>query len=135
MVLSLYREDPEKQKNGTPIYIKDATFYVRRYGTPESNKVLRDIRKALFGPFHREQDSDNNLVLAEWLVTYGVTGWDDVLDESGKPLKFSKKAARGVFCNPEYHLSLNIELINDATRFENYLYDEAMEDIEALKKQ
>lgn len=133
MDLSLFRESSEKQSGGTPVYIGDATFYLRRWGTPESQKFVRDLRKALWGPHHKSQDGDENVLIAEWLAGYGVVGWDNLREEGGE-LKYSAKVARQIFLDPEYHLSLNAELFMQAQRFENYLYEEAEDDTEALKK-
>lgn len=163
MKLSAFREDPKKQKGGAPIFIGDGVFYVRRWGTPESQDFLKQLRKNLFGPLHKDQTGDENLLVAEWLIEYGVTGWDGVLQESAdddqqykwyeffhqwrsvfgkrkieKPevseLPYSKAAARNIFGNPEYYISLNNLILSGAMNFENYLYDDAAEDLEAIKK-
>lgn len=135
MHLALYKESSEKQMEGAPVYIGDATFYLRRWGTNESQAFLKDLRRALFGPHHRSQEGDENKVVGEWLAGYGVVGWEDVLDaDSGKEFKYSKKNARMLFLDPEYYLSLNAELFMQANRFENYLYDEALDELEELKK-
>lgn len=134
MSLADYREDMSRWAEGSPIHLNEMCFYVRRWGTPESQEKLRDIRKSLFGPFHKQQDSDEDEVLAEWLAEYGVTGWENVVKEDGKELKHSKKSARGVFCNPEFYYSLNRILFNGALNFENYLHQEASEDEEEIKK-
>ena len=133
MDLALFREDTEKQKGGAPVYIGDATFYLRRWGTPESQRVLKDLRRSLFGPHHKSQESDESLLLAHWLADYGCVSWEGV-ESDGGDLKYSAKAARGVFLNEEYFLSLNVELFLNAQKFENYLYDEATEEVEELKK-
>lgn len=132
MLLSHYREDPEKQLGGSPIYVGDATFFVKRWGTKESQEQLKEIRRALFGPFHKAQEGDDNLVFAEWLC-WAVTNWENVNTEDGE-YKFSAKNARALFRDEHYFLSLNAELITSAMRFENYLFDEAAEDEEELKK-
>lgn len=133
MDLSLFRESLEKQRDGAPIYVGDSTFYVKRLGTPESQKIIREIRRRLFSPFHKAQDGDENLVFAEWLSEYGVTDWENVTDGDGE-IKYSKPVARNIFTNPEYYQSLNLVLINAATNFENYLHEQAEEDLEELKK-
>lgn len=163
MKLSAYREDLARQAAGVPIYIGDGVFYVRRWGTPESQEVIKQLRKKLFGPLHKDQTGDENLLISEWLIEYGVVNWDGVLQESAgedqefkwyeffqqfrnllgrqkidKPdvseLKYSKHAARNVFSNPEYFMSLNSLILSGAMNFENYLYDDAAEDLEAIKK-
>ena len=133
MELSAYREDLTKQASGAPMYEGDGCFYVKRWGTPESQKVLREIRLGLFGPLHKHQIGDDEKVLAEWLAEYAVTGWENIHVDEGE-LAYSKTAARKVFTNPEYHLSLNLKLWNKACDFENYLHDQAAEDLDALKK-
>lgn len=163
MKLSAYREDSNKQSAGVPIYAGDAVFYMRRWGTPESQTFLKELRKKLFGPLHKDQVGDENKLIAEWLVEYGCVGWDGVLSETAsedeeyqwyeffhkfrhyfgkkelekpavKELKYSKENARSVFLNPEYFLSLNSLLMQGAMNFENYLYDDASEDLDAIKK-
>lgn len=144
MSLAEFREDGNRWAEGSPIHINEMTFYVRRWGTPESQEKLRDIRKRLFGPFHKQQDSDDDIVMGEWLTEYGVTGWENVYEERSSALKaigfkpkevrYSKKNARGIFCNPEFFYSLNRLLYANAANFENYLYQEAEEDTEELKK-
>lgn len=139
MILQYYREDPEKQKDGTPIYIEDATFYVRRWGTPESIKKRKELSQALFGPLHKYTQTDDSLLLAHWLVEYGVSNWENVFEDdkdsdSGKELQYSESNARKVFLNEEYFLSLNELLFKESVKFENYLYDAAEESIEEIKK-
>lgn len=133
MDLNDFREDPEKQNGGAPIYIGDATFFGKRCGTPESTKAFRDLRMELFGPLHKYQDGDEQLLIAHWLYEFGITKWEGVfLGE--KELEFSKSNARKVFLNPEYRLSLNIEIYDKLNRFENFLYDQIEGDTETLKK-
>lgn len=134
MKLSEYREDLTMRKNGAPIAVSDATFYVRRFGTPESNELLKQLKQQLYGPLHKFQDGDELAVYAHWLADYGVTGWQGVYNEDETPLEYSQTAARKIFTNPEYQMSLNLVLINAATAFENYLHEEADKDLEALKK-
>lgn len=133
MKLSELKESLDLQTSGAPIAIGDATFYVRRLGTVESQKSLKTIRENLYGPFHKMQDGDNHRIYGHWLTEYGVTGWQGLQDQDGQ-LDYSKDAARNIFTNPEYFLSLNDLLISAALRFENYLADEADKDGDALEK-
>jgi hypothetical protein len=133
MLLSSLKEDTDKQEGGAPIYVGDATFFVRRIGTPSAKKTMKQIREKLFGPLHKWTEGDEDFLLAHWLVEHGVTNWEGVNSDDGE-LKYSKKAARLVFLDPEYYLSLNAILIRDANNFEHYLYDSVSDDIEELKK-
>lgn len=134
MKLSNYKESTTLQNQGAPVAIGDATFYVKRIGTPDCNKFIKKLKAELFGPFHKYQDGDDNLLMAHLLTEYLVTNWDGVLTEQGELLPYSQTEARKVFLNKEYWLSLNLILINAANTFENYLYEQSDEDIEALKK-
>lgn len=135
MSLAYFRESLTKQSEGAPVHLAGITFYLRRWGTPESQEFLKTLNKKLFGPFHKAQVSDQDIIYSEWLAGYGVVGWDGCLDaETYEPLEYSLEAARGIFTNQEYYLSLNRELINAATNFESYLFEEATEDLEELKK-
>ena len=135
MSLSCYRESLDKQRDGAPIYLAGMTFYLRRWGTDESQEFLKTLNRKLFGPFHKQQVSDQNLIYSEWLCGYGVVNFDDVIDaETGQHVVYSAESARGIFANPEYFLSLNRDLINCAMSFEYYLAEEAEEDLEELKK-
>jgi hypothetical protein len=135
MSLSSYRESTDKQRNGAPIYLLDMVFYVRRWGTKESQEFLKELNRKLFGPFHKSQVTDQDIIWSEWLCGYGVVGWENVLDaESGEQLEYSQEAARALFTNEEYFLSLNRDLITASTSFEHYLHEEANEDLEDLKK-
>jgi hypothetical protein len=131
--LSDYQESKELQQSGAPIAIGDSVFYVRRLGTKESQEALKNIRQQLYGPFHKMADTDNNRLYGHWLTEYGVTGWTGVDDQDGA-LEYSKEAARNIFTNPDYFLSLNDLLISAALRFENYLHDEAQADGDKLEK-
>ena len=133
MKLSDYQESKELQQSGAPIAVGDSVFYVRRLGTKESQEALKNIRQQLYGPFHKMADVDNNRLYGHWLTEYGVTGWTGVDDQDGQ-LEYSKGAARNVFTNPDYFLSLNDLLISAALRFENYLHDEAQADGDKLEK-
>lgn len=135
MNLANFREDTRKQAGGTPIYIGDATFYGKRYGTPACNAKIKEITLALFGPFHKWSEEASNIIHAHLLAEYLIVGWDDVFSEDGEPVPYFKATARQIFLDEEYHLSLNLTLINDLSRFENFLYDAAEEDLaEIIKK-
>jgi hypothetical protein len=140
MFLSSFSEDLKKHGGGAPIYVDSSdgqiTFYVRRIGTNESNKALKDLRRSLFGPFHSAADDDISQLYANWLADYGVTGWDDLVDsDTGEPVLYSKQAARDLFLDESYFQSLNSILINSAASFENFLHDEKEEAIDNVKKQ
>lgn len=134
MDLQCFRESEAKQKSGVPIYIGDSTFICRRYGTDESKKIIKDITKLLYGPFHKVAETDGHEIFAHWLVEYGIVGWENVTDGS-QLIEFSNENARKIFLNPEMYLSLNTILFTDVNNFENYLYDETQEDIDNIKKQ
>lgn len=134
MRLSDYRENIELQKNGAPIPVGEADFFVRRHGTPEYKKFEKKLSQELFGPFHRHTETDDDLLRAHMLVEYLVTGWRNVKNIDGTELPYSIENARKIFLNPEYFLNINIILDNASRIFSNYLYEQADEDIEALKK-
>lgn len=134
MKLSEYQESQKLQKDGAPIPVGDAIFYIRRQGTKESKELIRRLQMELFGPFHALQDEDDILLRAHWLVEYGCASWQGVFNEDDTPLEYSQQSARKVFLNPEYYLSLNAILWMAAHHFENYLHEEASEDLEAIKK-
>lgn len=132
MDLSSFREDLDKHETGAPLYLGDACFYVRRWGTSISNKKLKSIRNELFGPSHRAQPDDDDRIRAEWLL-WACTGWKD-LSDGKQAVPYSENAKINIFTNPEYYLSLNLELVALAMRFEFYLHDEMREDEEEIKK-
>jgi len=133
--LANLREDTEKQTKGTPIHIGDATWFGKRYGTPECNAKIKEITLALYGPFHKWSEESSNVVHAHLLAEYLIVGWEGVVFEDGEPVPYSKSNARRIFLDPEFHLSLNLMLINDLDKFENFLYDAAEEDLaEIIKK-
>lgn len=135
MTLAYFRESLEKQRDGVPVHVADITFYVRRWGTPESQSFVRELNKKLFGPFHKSQDSDLHTIYGEWLCGYGVVNWDGCRDaDNGMLLSYSEQAAREIFTNSEYYMSLNVLIINGAMNFENFIHDEANKDLEDLKK-
>lgn len=133
MNLSDYKESASKQEKGSPCYIGEGGSYfdVKRIHTPEYYKQIEHIRVKLYG--FAPKDVDNNLVLATWLVDYGVTGWSGIEGDDGN-LRYSKPNSRKVFLNPDYFLSLNALLIHHAGDYNNYLHDEIEEDIEQAKK-
>lgn len=135
-MLSLYAEDIKKHEKGSPCYIHDMTFYIARIGTKESTFEFKEIKEKLYGLFPKPSNIDENEIFANWLADCGVLGWEDVInDEGGEPMEYSKKTCRQLFLSKQYWLSLNQVLIRHATNFENYLHDEAYEDIETGKKQ
>ena len=135
MSLDLFREDLDKHSLGSPCYVNQMTFFVRRIGTKEVQAEFKDIRERLYGLFPKPDEVIESEILANWLAYKGVIGWDNVTDdEDGEPLEFTPTFARQLFLNKAYWLSLNQVLINHATNFENYLCDQAYDDSEELKK-
>ena len=134
MRFSAFRENKEKQLNGVAVPFGTATFYIRRWGTRESEIFLCDLRRELFGPFNDLPEYTPEIV-ANWLAEYGVVGWDGVLDEdTEQPLAYSKKLARKIFLDEAYWLELNAQLFKEAQNYEHYLDEIAREDSEAIKK-
>lgn len=134
MNISEFLEDPEKQSAGTPIYISDAVFYVRRWGTPESLRVRKKLKMLLFGPLHKHTDEDDARLLAHWLAEYGVADWENLFDVDSQPVTYSVENARNLFTQEELWLSLNQELFVEATKYENYLFDQVDESADEIKK-
>lgn len=135
MRFGAYRESKEKQLNGAAIPIGIATFYCRRWGTKESDEAVKKIRLELFGPFTSNAEEQFSIVLAHWLVEYGVVNWENVYEEESEDLlKYSKRLARQTFLNEEYYLSLNQLIFQQACNYENYLHEIAKEDAEEIKK-
>lgn len=134
--LDLFREDKDKQENGSPCYVGDMTLYIKRNGTPESKKQMADIRETLYGLHPNPKELDEWRIWAHWLAEHGVVDWEimEETDEGEKPLEFSRRAARDVFLNDEYRHSLVPHLANFCLNYENYLFDQAQEDAEAVKK-
>lgn len=132
MKLSLYKEDLEKHESGSPLYVGEGCFYVKRVGTPEYYKQIEELKKLEYG--FAPKEVNNGLLLGLWLSEYGVTNWEDVLDEDENPLEYSRKNARLVFNNSAFYLGLNSILINHGSDYANYLFDEVEEDIKEVKK-
>ena len=132
MNLADYKESQEKQEKGSPCYLGDGSFDVKRIHTPEYNKQIEEIKLELYG--FAPKEIDNNLILAHWLCEHGVTGWDGVFGDEDEELDYSKPNARKVFLNPSMFLSLNALLISHSSDYANYLYDLVEKDIEAVKK-
>lgn len=130
-----FAEDSNKWANGAPIYVDQphgtTVFYLRRWGTPESEKVRKNIVKSLYGPMHNASDVDASEVYAHWLAEYGIASWEKIDEED---TAYNQRIARETFLNEEHFYSINQYLINQALNFENYLFDEAMEELENIKK-
>lgn len=131
MNLECFAECEEKQEKGSPCYLDDGVFYVKRIHTIEYHKQREQIKNRLYGFSSRE--FDENLITAHWLTDHGVTGWEGIY-QGDDELEFNQQNAAGVFLNPSYRISLNAMLINHAGNYANYLSDEIAEDIEAIKK-
>lgn len=134
-MLSLLSEDLKKHASGSPCYAVQMTFFVARIGTKESLAQFKEIREKLYGIFPKPGEVNENEVFANWLAYYGVLGWENVTtDENDEPMEYTATSCRQLFLTESYWLSLNQLLINHATNFENYLHDQAYDDIETLKK-
>lgn len=134
-MLSLLREDRERQEQGSPCYILEMTFFVKRIGTNQAKQEIKEIREKLYGLFPKPDEIDENEIFAHWLAEYGVVGWEEVVNnETDEPIEFNRSFARKLFLNEEYWLSLNQALIAHAMNYENFLHEQAYKDIEELKK-
>lgn len=139
LLLDNYREDLQKQKDGSPCYLDEGTFFIKRSGTPEVKKQLAEIRERLYGIFLKDSNGiDEYRIWAHWLAEFGVVGWDDIqhIDENGKavPLEFTREAARDIFLNEQYRRSLIPKLVEFSLNYENYLCEQSQEDVEQVKK-
>lgn len=131
MNLDLLAECQEKQEKGSPCYLDDGIFFVKRINTREYHKQREQIKNREYG--FSSPDVDENLITAMWLSEFGVTGWE-VISEGDEQLEFNRANAASVFLNPRYRLSLNVLLINHAGNYANYLLEDVKEDIEQVKK-
>lgn len=133
MQLSAFKECVKKKNGGFGFELGTATFTLRRWGTKESEKFLVSLRRELYGAF---SDSPEYFpeVVAHWLAGYGVMDWVGVLQDDGTEIPHTEAAARQVFLDEGYWLSLNMELFTASQKFENFLEDIAKEDAEDLKK-
>jgi hypothetical protein len=135
MSLDLYREDVEKHSSGSPCYIADMTFYVRRIGTKQAQTQIAEIKEKLYGLFPKPKEINENEIFANWLAYYGVCNWENVTDnDDGEPMEYSEAFARQLFLNEAYWMSLNQALITHAANYENYLADQVYEESEEIKK-
>jgi len=133
MQLSAFKECVKKQNGGFPFPLGTATYTLRRWGTKESERFLVSLRRELYGAF---SDSPEYFpeVIAHWLAGYGVMDWEGVMQDDGELIPHTEAAARQVFLDQSYWLSLNMELFAAAQKFDNFLEDIAKEDAEDLKK-
>lgn len=135
--ISCFKEDSEKLKHGAPIYPlpdnADLFFNVLRIGTFEQQKQMKEITTFIYGA-NPPRHVDNNLLWANWLGHYGVTGWGYLEDDKGNELKFTRETCRKIFLDEEHRSFLVPTLINGASDAYAYLTDEALEAIENLKK-
>lgn len=136
MALGLFREDLALQEKGAPFVTSGGTFYVKRSGTDEFFKVRREIAARLFGIYLQPNPEKEIIILANMLAEYLVTGWDDVYSDDGEGIliPYSIDAARSIFLNKEYFLSLNKMIEEFSWNFSNYLQLQAEDDLEVLKK-
>ena len=136
MPLGVYRESLELQEKGAPCVTEGGTFFVRRSGTEEYWKARREIAARLFGIYLQPKPENETAILANMLAEYMVTGWEGVYSDDGEgdQLEYSKEAARAIFLNKEYFLSLNKILEEFSWNFAGYLRLQAEEDLDVLKK-
>lgn len=137
MLLRDFAEDPEKCSYGSPCYFDVShgtiTFIVGRLGTDEARKQISVITKSIYGPVNNYSEIDHRLIYAHWLAEHGVVSWENIDEEN---TEYSKVLARDIFLAKE-HMGLNglnDMLISHASSYENYLFDEAMEELENIKK-
>jgi hypothetical protein len=141
-MLDKYRESNELQSHGTWVHVPDddMSFKVRRVGTPEANKELTNIKRALFGIDYseigltEEQRLDASMYfLASWVIT----DWDNVrekeTDEESIPYSKSN-ALTFIYKDKELWYSLNPYLLARAADYNNFLKTLVLEDTEQVKK-
>jgi len=136
MPLGVYRESLELQSSGAPFETEAGTFIVRRSGTEEYWKNRREIVARLYGVYLQPKPEQESVILANMLAEYTVAGWTGVYsdDGEGEEIEYSMSAAREIFLNKEYFLSLNRAIEDFSWQFSGYLHLMSEEDLEALKK-
>ena len=136
MPLGVYRESLELQESGAPFETEAGTFIVRRSGTEEYWKKRREIVARLYGVYLQPKPEQESVILANMLAEYTVAGWSGVYSDDGEgdEIEYSMSAAREIFLNKEYFLSLNRAIEDFSWNFTGYLHLKAEEDLESLKK-
>lgn len=137
MNISIFKEDLQLQKDGSALKVGDAVFYVRRANTSEYTKHFVNIKKSLFKPWYQESELTDDQILeatGHLLAEYLVARWENLQDENGNELKYTKQNASKIFTNPEYWQSLNLLIISHASHYANYLHKKVQEDSEQVKK-
>lgn len=131
-----FKESLDKGMKGAPIYIGAMTFWLKRWGTKESNKAIEKIKQELYGLFPDPKEMDESEIYAHWLVSYALVDWEEVKGDDGEPLECTARSTKGVILNPEYWGSGGLihQLVSHAMNYENFLHDAINEDTEAVKK-
>lgn len=125
MKLGEFRNDLNLENDGVWISLNDAAkVKVARSGNPRHSEILR----RLSAPYRR-QISNNSLsndvafkISGEALAEAILLDWEGVEDDDGKPLPYSKSAARDLLCNRQYE-----------ARFRNPIVA-ASEEVEAFRQ-
>jgi hypothetical protein len=134
MQFGAFRECPIKQRDGVAVPFGTATFFIRRWGTKESEKFLVKLKREIFGPFSEEPEHFPELV-ANWLANYGVVGWTGIYNDEGTELiPYSERMAREIFLDPAFWYDMNMKLFGLCQSYEHFLVDIAKEDGESIKK-
>ena len=131
-----FKESLEKCSKGAPVYIGEMTFWLKRWGTKDSNKAIEKIKQELYGLFPDPKEMDESEIYAHWLVSYALVDWEGVKQDDGEVLECTARSTKGVILNREYwgHGGLVHQLVTQAMNYENFLHDAIDEDTEAVKK-
>ena len=111
--MSLYKQYQTSKTaadEGVPVEFKDATnedgtvptFYVRFISSKQGKQFVA-AHDAAYKPFKRKVEDEDEAATEKWYKKsnelwsdYMLSGWENVQDENGQPLEYSKEAARKI---------------------------------------
>ena len=126
-----YKTDATAEANGIPIKFHDAenedgtvpTFFVAYMGSKANTRYAAAIEKAR-KPFQTLIDAGNQEAKEKFAARVNdlyceniIKGWENVQDEHGQPIEFTKDAAKALMS--ELPAVLNV-LVEASSKFENF---------------
>lgn len=123
-IFDLYETNLEKENNGVPVALGEATVYVAS-SNATGNKRLAAKQAEFSKIIKGKKEEDNIEYLKELYAECVLVNWKNVKDKNGKEIPYSKENAKMLFDKLPHFFDKILEIATNLSNFQDEKIEEA----------
>lgn len=129
-IYELYKTNTEKEQKGLPVKFGDATVYIATSnltGNPKMAKMQAEyIERATKRKGVESKPEELKEKMLDLYAECVVTGWENVRDENGKEIPYSKENVLKIFKDLPHFLDAIVAFSSDFTNYREKAIDDVV---------